>query len=350
MFDFKKNFFSIQSMSILLLIAQATSLVILMRYSRVRKTKHLYATTTVVFSMEIMKFFASLFLIFMEKNWNLPLFLQELYYEIFENYVEMLKVAVPSILFTVQTNLLYVGISRLDVVTYQAVSQMKILTTAFFSVAMLNKSLSLAQWISCVILCIGVTLTQVSNFNTSTKSPSSNSAAMDFGFSSTMIGILSILCATITSGFSSVYFEKMLKNSQASLWVRNLQMSFFSIIFAAIGMYLSSEWDQIVQNGSIFYGYDGIVLTMVSLQALGGLLVAVVMKYTDNIVKGFANAISIGLSWFICVLYFDYELSIHGLMGLILIMIAVTAYSAYPPTSVKVRNIEQGESISSALK
>ena len=329
-----KSLWSIQSISVFLLIAQATSLVILMRYSRIRKTSHLYATTTVVFSMEIVKFISCLFLILVENSCNVYKFFMELQREIIENWSEMLKVSVPAILFTVQTNLLYVAISRLDVVTHQAISQVKILTTAFFSVTMLNKSLSITQWISCIILSVGVTLTQITSFSSPANRSPTNEDVSSFGLSSNTVGMCAVFLATITSGFSSVYFEKILKNGQTSIWIRNLQMSFFSIIFAAIGMMMSPEWDQIVANGSLFYGYNGIVLTMICLQAMGGLVVAVVMKYTDNIIKGFANSVSIGLSWLFCVFFFEYEYSFHGMIGMILIMIAVCMYSASPTTSM----------------
>ena len=43
----------------------------------------------------------------------------------------------------------------------QVTYQLKILTTAFFSVSMLGKRLGLYQWLSLVFLMTGVTLVQV---------------------------------------------------------------------------------------------------------------------------------------------------------------------------------------------
>jgi len=38
------------------------------------------------------------------------------------------------------------------------------------------------------------------------------------------IGLLAVIVACLTSGFSGVYFEKILKGSKTSLWIRNIQL------------------------------------------------------------------------------------------------------------------------------
>jgi len=68
--------------------------------------------------------------------------------------------------------------------------------------------------------------------------------------------------------------------------MRNVQLSMISIPIGIIVSYLK-HGNQIADFG-FFYGYDFFVWYIVTLNALGGLIVAVVVKYADNILKGFA--------------------------------------------------------------
>ncbi len=68
--------------------------------------------------------------------------------------------------------------------------------------------------------------------------------------------------------------------------MRNVQLSMLSIPMGIIVSYLK-HGDKIAESG-FFYGYDFFVWYIVTLNALGGLIVAVVVKYADNILKGFA--------------------------------------------------------------
>jgi UDP-sugar transporter A1/2/3 len=76
---------------------------------------------------------------------------------------EMLKLSVPSLVYTVQNNLLYFALSHLNAATYMVCYQLKILTTAVFSTLMLNRRISPLQWGSLVLLTIGVSLAEYSS-------------------------------------------------------------------------------------------------------------------------------------------------------------------------------------------
>lgn len=140
-----------------------------------------------------------------------------------------------------------------------------------------------------------------------------------------MIGLGSIILACFLSGLAGVYFEMVLKRSSTSLWVRNIQLSTASLSIALLGSFI---WDgpAILEHG-FFQGYDLVVLTTILLQAGGGLIVAVVIKYADNILKGFATSLSAILSTVVSVFFFDFNITIYFLEGAALVFIAVYLYS-----------------------
>jgi UDP-sugar transporter A1/2/3 len=63
---------------------------------------------------------------------------------------------VPAVLYLIQNNLQYFAVSLLDAATFQVTYQMKILTTALFSVIMLKRSLSGQKWFSLILLTAGI--------------------------------------------------------------------------------------------------------------------------------------------------------------------------------------------------
>lgn len=69
--------------------------------------------------------------------------------------------AVPACAYIVQNNLLIFALTILDAATYQVTYQLKILTTAYFSVTMLDKQLSIRQWVSLLLLMTGVALIHI---------------------------------------------------------------------------------------------------------------------------------------------------------------------------------------------
>ena len=64
-----------------------------------------------------------------------------------------------------------------------------------------------------------------------------------------------------------------------------------------------------------FHGYNYTVIATVLLQAIGGLVVAVVVKYADNILKGFAASFSIIGGCIISYFILDFHPSLMFLGG-----------------------------------
>ena len=71
--------------------------------------------------------------------------------------------------------------------------------------------------------------------------------------------------------------------SDVSVWMRNIQLSILAIPLGV--MVCATKHGSAISENGFFHGYDAFVAYLVALNATGGLLVAVVVKYADNILK-----------------------------------------------------------------
>lgn len=253
------------------------------------------------------------------------------------------KLAVPACLYVLQNSLQYIALSNLDSATYQVTCQLKILPTAIFSVFLLNRSLSLRKWASLALLMLGVAIVQlpvsdpaIAPFKNSQsfyhwprtisdfwslgsvnahpinkRSATYEGIVEDEGLTNPSmnpaLGLAASIGGTIASSAASVYFEKILKSSetQASLWIRNVQLAFYSLFPALFLGVMFVDGEEIAQHG-FFVGYNWIVWVTIALQSLGGVLVSLAVKYADNITKSFAISISILLSLLASMFFFGF--------------------------------------------
>ena len=63
----------------------------------------------------------------------------------------------------------------------------------------------------------------------------------------------------------------------------------------------------------------------------GGLLVAFVIKYADNILKGFACSLAIIITCFVLVLLFGFQLPIQFIVGAAFVIMSIFMYGYQPP-------------------
>ncbi|KIY72228.1 hypothetical protein CYLTODRAFT_450153 [Cylindrobasidium torrendii FP15055 ss-10] len=250
------------------------------------------------------------------------------------------KLSIPAILYVIQNNLQYVAASNLDAATFQVSYQMKILTTAGFSVLLLKKKLLSTQWIALLFLAIGVGVVQIqSGCNSNSSSPGGHEGAGggDHTTLHATKGFLAVAAACFTSGLAGVYFEMVLKNTPGDLWVRNVQLSLFSLVPCVAPILLSSarnpnpNLNAGVGVGAGLFAHFGVwAWATVAIQVFGGLVTAMVIKYSDNILKGFATSLSIVMSFMASVYLFEMRISFPFVLGSAIVLNATWLYNQQP--------------------
>ncbi|KAI8147033.1 nucleotide-sugar transporter-domain-containing protein [Fennellomyces sp. T-0311] len=286
-----------------------------MRYSRITPSNgSLYIASTAVVMAELIKLAVCLIMLRREsQSWiECRSLLQK---EILDH--ETFRLMIPSALYAIQNNLLYLALSNLEAATFQITYQLKILSTASFSNILLDRRLNTKQWFALGLLMMGVTLVQITTREQDTPVHDTQNP---------MLGLFAVLASCISSGFAGCYFEHMLKTSTTSMWVRNIQLGVSALLFSVVAM-LANDY-QAIRVGGMFQGYTGLTWIVIGNQALGGLLVAVVVKHADNILKNFATSVSIIMSSTISFYFFDFRPSLMFVLGAMLVTAATYFYSA----------------------
>jgi len=303
------------------LVIQTSATVILFRLSLTESSEH-YLGSTVVLLTECLKYLLCIALLVWQEEFSIRQCIAVYLLEIVHKPKQTALLGVPAILYTLQNNILIIALKHLDAATFQVSYQLKILTTAGFSVMLLGRKLPPRQWLSLVMLAAGVALVQIP----ATITPAYHNQDQ-------LTGLFAVLVACFSSGFAGVYYEKLLKTgTQPSIIIRNLQLGIFSILLGVIVM-LFRDLEAIHDRG-LLQGYTAVVWTIVVLQAVGGLVVAATIKYADNIVKGFGTSLSIilsaAISW---LLIEDLQPGRFFLLGTSFVLVSSAIYS-YTPTQV----------------
>jgi len=319
---------------LIVLVIQTTLTVILLRYSLTTHDAQPYLGSSLVLANECLKYFMTIVLLLFQQGLSVHKSVRVFMDEVVRKPRESVQLAVPAMLYTVQNNLLIVALKNLDAATYQVTYQLKILTTAVFSVIMLNKQLTTRQWISLCLLTSGVALVQLPS-GSNTEEEDINLSAADLQnldasppqFQVRWMGLTAVLISCFSSGFAGVFYEKQIKaSSQPSVILRNLQLGIFSVMLAGLAV-IQQDFRAVHANG-LFYGFTPLVWTIVVVQAIGGLVVAATIKYADNILKGFATSISILLSSLLSWLVLDdLEPSGYFIPGTLLVLVSTFLYS-----------------------
>lgn len=309
-----------------LMVVQNSSTVLVGRYTRSSVPKEeLFIVTHLVMVTEIAKFFGSCILEHVTTNGQLLKSVKE---NVLDRPMDALKISVPALLYLVQNTLLYVALSNLSAPLFQVTYQGKLVTTAVVSVIMLQRRYNVKQWVCLVALSMGVATVVLGEKKGDGKDESDESG--DKPTQSMAVGLIAVTIACFCSAFAGVYFEKVLKKGSGtaapvSMWMRNIQLAFFSIVIATFQCL--GQGGDTGESKSFLHGFTFPVWCLVGLQAGGGLLVAAVIKYADNVLKGLATGVSVVVATACSTVLFGTPLTGQFSAGAVIILGSVYFFS-----------------------
>ena len=351
---------------------QNTSYALVRRYSR-GHLQEKYSTSSALLAMELVKLLLSMHQVICGGHpSDVPegSALSKFGYLIGHSW----KMLVPAVIYLVMNILGFLALGHLDASTFSIVAQMKVFTTATFSVLILGRQLHYRKWRALATLTLGVIL--ISNEAMPRRSPQDSAPDSKDHLRSFAIGMAASFGDVVLSGFVSIYFEMVCyfrrcllaplcgpnrillarrgtasrtctrgtrmrarastsrtclllawclqviksKSETYSVWDRNFQLAFWSsIIYTPIMLYDNPKHP--------FTGWSLVTCLCAGVGALGGVLVALSIKYTDSIMKTIATTGSIVLTTVLNAAFLHGPFTLPIWAGALIVVIAVFSYN-----------------------
>lgn len=322
---------------LILLTIDVSASTLLQRYTLVAEGSSFLASAA-VFVAEAQKLLIAIVVgVFWEHAGCWKSYLSTIRTELEKNPTDTLLMAVPSIVYAIQNNLGFVALANLDPATYQVTVQFKIVLTTLLMTTMLDTHLSKKKWLSIFLLTIGVIAVNLDGVSNNMRKSGLENVTKDLAKDvvktkdiNYAVGLSAVFAYCSCSGFASVYFERLLKRPTSggttSLWIKNAQIYFFGSAVGALIM-IGFDGKAVMANG-VFHGFDFAVHVNVLLHSFGGVLISLVVKYTDNIVKNFANGAAILVSTAGAVFIFQTQIGPLFLLGAIIVCVSAYLYKS----------------------
>jgi solute carrier family 35 (UDP-sugar transporter), member A1/2/3 len=238
------------------------------------------------------------------------------------------KMGFVALTYFVMNLLSFLNFDYIGAGEFAVFAQAKILWTALFSVLLLDMKISAGRWRALILLCVGCILVASPVYNTCDKA---DEDLKSFTRLQKYTGYAMVMIQTILSGIANIYFEKVVKskNEIITIWERNFQLSFWSMIFCMFSKFCRMENVEVNLDHWGMFSVASMILGVTN-----GLLIALTLKHCDSVLKTVAQSSSIVFCTIIGNLYQNEIVDSFVSMGVVVTIIAVSNYTfdiAPPP-------------------
>ncbi|KAL3671173.1 hypothetical protein V7S43_004354 [Phytophthora oleae] len=262
-----------------------------------------YSSVTVTFLIEVLKLIAMLTAIVVTKT-ALPRQLQlktSWYY------------AVPALLSALESNLNYVVLRYLDAATVSVLWNLKILLTAVLFRYVLKHPLSELHKLAIVLLILGVLTSQSDRFS---KFSAETSQDLVRGLSLALVGVTTSSCASVFAEWT------LKKQSECPFLWQSVQMYTFGVVFNAFGLLMDGK----LLSKGFFHGYSGWTVVVIVVNSIGGIFMACILKYLDNIACVYSHSMAMMFTTLLSMIFFAFSPSLEFACGLGVLVISMYLY------------------------
>lgn len=270
----------------------------------------------------------------------------------------LLAAGLPSALYALQGTLTYTAYQNLDAVTFNGLTQLKVLSSAFCCYMVLGKQQSMMQMVGLGLLMTSTVVFQGSWkewFGRKQDIPKAISRANDNN-RRVLLGVLPCLAATLLSGLAGAFSQKSLQTQVGMMhrdpYFYTVELSFLSAVCLVLSMGMewwrgctarstakSKDGNDLKRNddGSnsthFFQHWTYATLLPITTKATAGLLTALVHRHLGSVIKGFALVLGLVFSALLQFVLEGVDLRLGQLVGTALVLVSSWLHFTNPVRS-----------------
>lgn len=306
---------------------------ILVKSSTTENGKFLYNPSIVVLLTEFLKLFISCVFCFKEFT------IDELKIEIKNNTKVFFCYIIPSMLYCLYNNLIFINLQTYDPTTYFLLLQFRVVVTGIVFQFLFEKRLTNLQWKSLFLLTTGCIVKQIDFTNYKVLASDS---FIDKLFNQS---IIFIFIQVFSSCFAGVYNEYLIKtvdpnkrDQPLSIWIHNFFFCLQSIIcncivlftarvnFLNIQSYVTNEFFEFSLTNILNYKVIMIILN----NTAAGIVTSIFLKSMNSIMKTFASSLEIIFTAIFSLILLGVPISNLTVCSIVLIIISIWLYAKNP--------------------
>jgi len=214
--------------------------------------------------------------------------------------------AMPALLFIVQNNLVFWAMELLDPPTFQLWACFKVIPVGVLARFALGQRRTTVQWAALLLLALGMAVTTLDRLESGHPKEASH-----------LRGIAVLVLNGCLSAVSGILNEWLIKfqDPKAPLMFKNMQLYLFGILVAAFGLNLAAARH-----------FSPLAWLIVGTNAAAGLCVSLVLKYADNLIKGFSTSAAVLLAALVSSACFSIHLRRPFALGASVVCVAFFLY------------------------
>lgn len=213
---------------------------------------------------------------------------------------------VPTVCFCVMNLLSVWALRRISASLFVLILQLKMVWTALFSWIMLGRLLSVAQVLTLAAMSVGIV-----NFDMSAT------ASVDM---ESFWPVAALVLETALSGFSSAWTQMSFASNTNTMWVRNVQLAFFSCaVYIATACW--NECSFVPTPTGLLFG---------AMSALGGVLVAMTLLHVGAIEKTITTNVASVLTFSVEGLFFNTSPPLQKVLAALNVFLICWVFAVLP--------------------